>query len=240
MYDLVMRLAMNNVPLKRRIELQSQLTAWYRKRPSKDNINLLLYNELRLLDYLTDQPNKSTAYRKRMTQECLNRYRWTGNEQLALFYEQLARYSVDDTDYLGALAYCDSAIARWPKSEGGVGCANCRRGILTPVIELTVDEVSPAGRDLLARVRTRNAEHLFYRVIKYPEWFAKNYESNANKRNKLLKETVVRALRTRRLSRWTRLTRITLSSNIILLTYMAPPSRRRRTTPGSGTLPAWR
>ncbi len=191
MYDLVMRLAMNNVPLKRRIELQSQLTAWYRKRPSKDNINLLLYNELRLLDYLTDQPNKSTAYRKRMTQECLNRYRWTGNEQLALFYEQLARYCVADTDYLGAVAYCDSAIARWPKSEGGVGCANCRRGILTPVIELTVDEVSPAVRDLLARVRTRNAEHLFYRVIKYPEWFAKSYESNANKRNKLLKETVV-------------------------------------------------
>ena len=30
MYDLVMRLAMNNVPLKRRVELQSQLTVWYR------------------------------------------------------------------------------------------------------------------------------------------------------------------------------------------------------------------
>ena len=28
-------------------------------------------------------------------------------------------------------------------------------------------------------------------MIKYPEWFAKSYESNANKRYKLLKETVV-------------------------------------------------
>lgn len=193
MYDLLMQLAINNVPQKRKIELQGQLTSWYRSRPSKENINLLLFNELRLLDYLTDQTNKSNTYRKRITQECLNRYRWTGNEQLALFYEQLARYCEVDSDYLGAVAYCDSAIAHWPKSEGGINCANRKSGILTPVIEMSINEVSPAGRDILMRVKTRNVEQLYYRVIKYPEWFQKSYESDANKRAKLMKETVVKS-----------------------------------------------
>ncbi|MBO7577295.1 MAG: hypothetical protein J6T03_07495, partial [Bacteroidales bacterium] len=191
MYDLLMQLAINNVPQKRKIELQGQLTSWYRSRPSKENINLLLFNELRLLDYLTDQTNKSNTYRKRMTQECLNRYRWTGNEQLALFYEQLARYCEVDSDYLGAVAYCDSAIARWPQSQGGVNCANRKRMIQEREIYISVNEVSPAGRDILMRVETRNVECLYYRVIRYPEWKKDYYASNSQVRARLLKEKVV-------------------------------------------------
>ena len=52
MYDLVMHLAMENVPLKRKIELQRQLTAWYSSRPSKGNVNLILFNEIRLVNFL--------------------------------------------------------------------------------------------------------------------------------------------------------------------------------------------
>ncbi|MBQ6683377.1 MAG: hypothetical protein IJM74_04675, partial [Bacteroidales bacterium] len=191
MYDLLMQLVINNVPQKRKIELQGQLTSWYRSRPSKENINLLLFNELRLLDYLTDQTNKSNTYRKRMTQECLNRYRWTGNEQLALFYEQLARYCEVDSDYLGAVAYCDSAIARWPQSQGGVNCANRKRMMQEREIYISVNEVSPAGRDILMRVETRNVECLYYRVIRYPEWKKDYYASNSQVRARLLKEKVV-------------------------------------------------
>ena len=191
MYDLLMQLAINNVPQKRKIELQGQLTSWYRSRPSKENINLLLYNELRLLDYLTDQTNKSNTYRKRITQECLNRYRWTGNEQLALFYEQLARYCEVDSDYLGAVAYCDSAIVRWPQSQGGVNCANRKRMMQGRDIHISVNDVSPAGRDILMRVETRNVECLYYRVIRYPEWKKDYYASNSQVRARLLKEKVV-------------------------------------------------
>ena len=191
MYDLLMQLAINNVPQKRKIELQGQLTSWYRSRPSKENINLLLFNELRLLDYLTDQTNKSNTYRKRITQECLNRYRWTGNEQLALFYEQLARYCEVDSDYLGALAYCDSAIVRWPQSMGGVNCANRKRMMQGRNIHISVNDVSPAGRDILMWVETRNVECLYYRVIRYPEWKKDYYASNSQVRARLLKEKVV-------------------------------------------------
>ena len=204
MYDLVMRLAIENVPLKRKIELQRQLTTWYSSRPSKGNVNLILFNEIRLVNFLAAQPNKTLAYRKRLVQDCLNRCRWSGNSQLAKLYDKMAEYcemasepvaenKPDVHDYVTALAYCDSAIGHWPKSEGGINCANRKRGILTPVIEMSINEVSPAGRDILMRVKTRNVEQLYYRVIKYPEWFQKSYESDANKRAKLMKETVVKS-----------------------------------------------
>lgn len=193
MYDLVMQLAIMNVPLNRKIELQRQLTEWYRSRPTKENVNLLLYNELALLDYLTDQPNKTTAYRKRLTQECLNRYRWTGNEQLALLYDDLAGYSEQDSDYVGAVVYCDSAIALWPKSQGGVDCANRKREIQMVKIHTEIASVSPAGRDILMRLETRNVENLYYRVTAYPEWYKNCYEGHAKIRSRLMNEKVVKS-----------------------------------------------
>ena len=193
MYDLVMQLAILNVPLQRKIELQRQLTEWYRSRPSKENVNLLLYNELQLLDYLTDQPNKTTAYRRQLTQECMNRYRWTGNEQLALLYDDLAGYSELDSDYVGAVVYCDSAIDRWPKSQGGVDCANRKREIQMVKILTNIASLSPAGRDILVKLNTRNVEELYYRVIAYPEWYKNCYKGHVEIRTRLMNEKVIKS-----------------------------------------------
>jgi hypothetical protein len=193
MYDLVMHLAMENVPQKRRIELQRQLTAWYSTScPTKGSVNLILYNEIRLINFLVAQPNKSLAYRKRLVQDCLNRCRWTGNEQMAELYDRMAGFYEQDGDYLTALAYCDSAIARWPKSQGGVECANRKRQIETKKIDMSISEVSSAGRDILMRVETRNVDNLYYRVIKYPEWYKNYYKSDSEIRARLLKERVVK------------------------------------------------
>ena len=194
MYDLVMHLAMEYVPQKRRIELQRQLTAWYSTScPTKGSVNLILYNEIRLINFLVAQPNKSLAYRKRLVQDCLNRCRWTGNEQMAELYDRMAGFCEQDGDYLTALAYCDSAIARWPKSQGGVACANRKRTIQSTNIDMTISEVSPANRDILMRVSTRNVDNLYYRVIKYPEWLKQYYKSDSDKRTRLLKERVVKS-----------------------------------------------
>ncbi|MBR5353524.1 MAG: hypothetical protein IK126_07390 [Bacteroidales bacterium] len=193
MYDLVMHLAMEYVPQKRRIELQRQLTAWYSTScPTKGSVNLILYNEIRLINFLVAQPNKSLAYRKRLVQDCLNRCRWTGNEQMAELYDRMAGFCEQDGDYLTALAYCDSAIARWPKSQGGVACANRKRQIETKKIDMSIAEVSPAGRDILMRVETRNVQNLYYRLIKFPEWYKDYYKSDSEIRARLLKERVVK------------------------------------------------
>jgi len=193
MYDLVMHLAIANLPARRKIELQRQLVAWYSHGAATENVNLLLFNELRLLDYYGRTPNVSKATCRRLTQECLNRYRETGNEQLAELYSRMAVFCQNDLDLLGAIVYCDSSIARWPKSRGGVDCANRKRTIQQTSIDLTISDVSPAGRDILMRVTTCNVEHLYYRVIRYPEWLKGYYKSDSEKRIRLLSEKVVKS-----------------------------------------------
>lgn len=194
MYDLVMRLAVQQVPMRRKIELQRQLVTWYRHKPATaENTDLLLFNELQLIELLNQQPNRPTLWRRARVQDCLDRYRSTGNEQLAMLYKMLADFCEQDSDYLGAIAFCDSAVARWPKSLGGVDCANLKRRIQTASIDMSINEVSPAGRDILMRVGTRNVQRLYYRVIKYPEWYKDYYKSDADKRARLLSERVLKS-----------------------------------------------
>ena len=125
-YDLLMHLAVQNVPLERGLELQRQLVEYSR---SRGDMNLTLYNELRWLELMDGKPNLSKPYRRRLVQDRLNRYRSSGNEQVALLYLKLARMAEADDDFVAAVAYCDSAISRWPKSQGGVECANLKKGI---------------------------------------------------------------------------------------------------------------
>ncbi len=192
MYDLVMQLAIQNVPQKRKTELQRQLTEWYRHKPAtKENTDLLLYNELELLSHLTAQPNLSKETHRNLLQQCLNRYRGTGNEHLAELYFRLANFCDTHGDYLSALAYCDSAIVHWPESREGVDCANMKRSILTPKLIIDIEEVSPAARDILMKVTTRNIKSLHYRVTAFPEWYKPHDLNNKEIRAKLMKEKVL-------------------------------------------------
>ena len=57
---------------------------------------------------------------------------------------------------------------------------------------MSVSDVSPAGRDILMRVETRNVQNLYYRVIKFPEWYKDYYKGDAEKRSRLLNEKAVK------------------------------------------------
>ena len=182
-YDLLMHLAVQNVPLERGLELQRQLVEYSR---SRGDMNLTLYNELRWLELMEGKPNLSKPYRRRLVQDRLNRYRSSGNEQVALLYLKLARMAEADDDFVAAVAYCDSAISRWPKSQGGVECANLKKGIKEPVISVDMQEVCAAGRDLLVRVTSRNTAELHYRVIAFPAGYDPYKLSDEQARARLL------------------------------------------------------
>ncbi|MBQ6068098.1 MAG: hypothetical protein IJK84_01225 [Bacteroidales bacterium] len=180
MYDLLMHMALERVSLEKGIELAWQLVEYYRRQPdNKENENLLLYNELNYLRLRTSRPNTSKVEKKHLYQAALNRYRHTGNEQVAELYDELARLYNADNDYLTALAYCDSAIGRYPKSVGGVECANLRSEILAPSITLYSRKDNPADRDVLCYVKTRNVSKLYYRLVVTPE--TKQYEYRTEK-----------------------------------------------------------
>ncbi len=190
MYDLVMQLAVQNVPLEQGMELQKQLVDYSR---SRGDMNLTLYNELRWLSLMESKPNLSKQYRRRQVQERLNRYRSSGNEQLAQLYRRLASMAEEEKDFVGAVAYCDSAINRWPKSEGGVQCANMKNQIQECHIEVEMREVEAAGRDMLVRVNSRNVADLYYRVIAYPSNYDPYRNNDENTRALLLKSRVLKS-----------------------------------------------
>ena len=190
MYDLVMQLAVQNVPLEQGLELQKQLVDYSR---SRGDMNLTLYNELRWLSLMESKPNLSKQYRRRQVQERLNRYRSSGNEQLAQLYRRLASMAEEEKDFVGAVAYCDSAINRWPKSEGGVQCANMKNQIQECHIEVEMRDVEAAGRDILVRVNSRNVADLYYRVIAYPSNYDLYRNNDENTRTMLLKSRVLKS-----------------------------------------------
>ena len=180
MYDLLMHMALERAPLEKSIGLAWQLVEYYRQQPAnKENENLLLYNELKYLQLRASRPNTPKEEKKRLYQTALNRYRHTGNEQVAALYSELAKLYNADNDFLTALAYCDSAISRYPKSEGGAECANLRSDILAPSITLYSRKDNPADRDVLCYVKTRNVSKLYYRLIATP--VIKQYEYRGEK-----------------------------------------------------------
>lgn len=167
MYDLVMHLAMERLSPREAVALAGQLVQWYRSKPAnKTTTAILLYNELEYARRQVGLPNTPRGRRYAVYQKLLNRYRQTDDDQIAYLYYTLAELNYHDSNYTSALAYCDSAIARFPRSQGGVECAQLRQRIVEPDITLLYTlAVNPAGRDILCRVHSKNADTLYYRLV---------------------------------------------------------------------------
>lgn len=193
MYDLVMNLAMERVSLRERAELSRQLVAWYRSMPrTRKNDALLLYNELRHLDILMQMPNVPRSRQYSICREYLGRYRCFDDEQVAQLYYTTASLYASDSNFVAALPYCDSAVARYPNSQGGVACAALRDEILSSWIS-HVDMLSenPAGRDVLCQVHSRNTAILYYRLVAASA-SGMSGETNEQRRRRLLGAKVLK------------------------------------------------
>ena len=163
-YDVVVLQAQNsgNYNPQQRVELQRQLLAFH----AADGDDLRLWHELRLLDLLNNVPNHRLTVEK--IKEVLNRYRGSKSPLVTKLYLRLAQYYNAREDNVQALCYCDTAIARAPKSEGGINCSNLRNIILQKRVEMNQDGLVVApGALSLQRVRYRNLDQLWWRIIPY-------------------------------------------------------------------------
>ena len=166
MYDLVMMMAIESSRAPRNMELCAQLIDYYRGLPpTRDNLYRLVEWERRRLS-LPRHVGKGELMA--MTQEALARYRDTDCELVAQLYYEMAGLEEGRSNYVSALAYCDTAIARWPESKGGVVCAEKRSRMLKKGIVVHVNDVAP-GQDILALLEVRNVDTLFFAVVKRPE-----------------------------------------------------------------------
>ena len=98
----------------------------------------------------------------------IDKYHGTKSEYITLLYHSMAVRRYNARDYVGAVAWCDSALALSTKSEGGVDCANLRQNIMKVEFRAENDFLTVApGQPNIGRVAYRNVEHLWFRIIPY-------------------------------------------------------------------------
>ena len=149
---------------QRRVELQRMQAEFH----DGDGDDIRIFYENRLLDYLSNVPNHPLTLER--IAESIAKFRGTKSPYYTLLYHRAARLCNGKGDHLTALRYCDTAVALAPKSEGGIDCANLANEIKQKRVDMETSSLMVVpGQPSLQRVRHRNVDKLYYRIVKYTE-----------------------------------------------------------------------
>lgn len=168
-YDVVVNMMQTRGTLtpRQRVEWQQRLCDFHAQ--DKDD-GLRISHDLRLLDLMSEVPNQPVGLPT--IQSYINKYRGTASPRVTGFYHLAADFYNRQADYVQAVRYCDTAIALFPKSEGGVECAGLRGDILAKRVTLEGQTLAVMpGVASPQRVRYRNLTQLWFRVVPYIEGF---------------------------------------------------------------------
>ena len=150
--------------VQQRVELQRMQAEFH----AKDGDDIRIFYENRLLDYLSNVPNHPLTLER--IAESIAKFRGTKSPYYTLLYQRAARLCNGKGDYVAALRYCDTAVALAPKSEGGIACANLANEIKQKRVDMERGSLCVVpGQPSLQRVRYRNVDKLYYRIVKYTE-----------------------------------------------------------------------
>lgn len=184
-YDVVVVQMQGDYQLKpqRRVELQRMLVAFHAQ--DKDD-GLRIWHDLRLLDIMSEVPNQHIDLPT--IQSYINKYRGTASRRITGFYYKAAELCNRQGDFVQAVRYCDTAISLFPKSEGGVDCANLRNDILAKRVWLEGQGLTVMpGVASPQRVRYRNLTQLWLRVVPYIE----NYRWDSRSKAQMLRARTI-------------------------------------------------
>ena len=184
-FDVVIVQMQGNYQLKpqRRVELQQMLVAFHAQ--DKDD-GLRIWHDLHLLDIMSEVPNQHIDLPT--IQSYIDKYRGTASRRITGFYYKAAELCNRQGDFVQAVRYCDTAISLFPKSEGGVDCANLRNDILAKRVWLEGQGLTVMpGVASPQRVRYRNLTQLWFRVVPYIE----NYRWDSRSKAQMLRARTI-------------------------------------------------
>lgn len=151
---------------QQKVEWQRRLCAFH---AGDGDDCIRIWHDRRLLDFLEEVPNRHldlSTY-----QHYIDKYRGTKCDQVTWLYANAANHCFRRMkDLAMAVAYCDTAIALFPKSEGGVECANLRSDITAPCIEFSreLHFLIPQREELMG-IEYRNLSEVHLRLVEEPE-----------------------------------------------------------------------
>ena len=176
LYDLVMNMAIESEknPTER-LRMADELIAFHRN----DDECLRIWLDLKKLELESKIANGNAIASETYIQhaESYN----GGCDLVTQFYLKAANKLYTEGRYVEAKACCDKAVAIYPKSSGGVACANLINKIVHPECSILIDnEEQMADHAILAVTTHRNVDAVYYRIVKEfkskaPEWDSKNY-----------------------------------------------------------------
>ena len=187
-YDVIVTMMQDRGELtpRQRVEWQQRLCDFH---AADADDGLRIWHDRRLLDYMEQVPNQHVNVST--YQQYIDKYRGTKSSQLAALYQKAANHCRwQRKDLLQAVRYCDTALARWPKSQGGVECANMRSAITSPRIEFSREQhfLVPQREELMG-VEYANLDRLYLRIITEPAEYYMNSAQLA--KQKALREWTV-------------------------------------------------
>lgn len=130
-----------------------------------------IYYERQLLERYENLPNQPQGNSLKRGLAALGRCKNYRSELLTELYYYVAQEYQRNNDLVSAIAYCDAAVALYPKSNGGVQCYNLRCSLTDPVIVNLNLPVTLAGREIIVDVLARNTDTVYFRVVKKPKDF---------------------------------------------------------------------
>ena len=176
LYDLVMNMAIESEENpSERLRMVDELIAFHRN----DDECLQIWLDLKKLELESKIANGNAVTSETYIQhaESYN----GGCDLVTEFYLNAANILYTEQRYVEAKACCDKAVAMYPKSSGGVECANLINKIVHPECLILIDnEEQMADHAILAVATHRNVDAVYYRVVKEfkskaPEWDNENY-----------------------------------------------------------------
>ena len=150
---------------RQRVEWQQRLCALH----AGDRDDVRIWHDRRLLDFMEAVPNQPVNLST--YQQYIDKYRGTKSGQVAALYLKAANHCRwQRKDLVQAVRYCDTALALFPKSEGGVECANLRSQITAPRIipSRAVRFMAPQREELMG-VEYANLDRMHLRIVEEPE-----------------------------------------------------------------------
>lgn len=186
LYDLVMQHVIAQTKTKEeQLQLINQLQAFHAT--DGDNIRIYLDQQEIETRYGIGMHAKNKGYSvdndaditQCMTalQSSIDRFRGTKCELVTLYYATMAHLLNNREQYVEAIHYCDSAIALFPKSDGGCRCANLKNEIEFPTITVWMEGDAMPNRQQMASTVCRNTDRLYFRIVKYVD--QTNYREKA-------------------------------------------------------------
>lgn len=173
LYDVLVNLAIESCddPAER-LRLHQQLLDFH----ASDDECLRAYldwNHFELSAQVPNVPDPTLAD----CQAYIDRYSASSCRYVAEFFAKAAEICHDQyKDYLRALQYCDECIKRFPESHGAYKCAELAEQIRLPHIQVGLNQEALPDREMLGTVIVRNADTVYFRIVKYTEMEGYDYD----------------------------------------------------------------